>query len=727
MKKTKYYILSIIFLLGITRCELSEIHEIAEILKLSAALEVQKSADDCQVGSCEVVFINRSENSTRVEWDFGDGSGISTAETAKHIYETAGTFTVTLSAFGEGNQKETKTAVVLVNDPDCTIGGELIVDKTNCTTNCTIIFDAKDISNATSFVWDFGDEKGNTQLSSTNSYTYEEGGTYTVVLTAKNDICEKMFSKVITVIQCDVVPSFEVTDNNNLFSGKEVSFVNNSTGASSYSWDFGDGATSNEENAKHTYTQSGNYTVKLTVSDENCSKDVSQQISVKDCTISLDFEIIGGNNCKAPCTITLNNQSSNATDYLWDFGDGNTSTSTSPTHIYTKPEEYTISLTAQQNGCSKTFTKNINVDWVTFKRTYGESGKNNPGSILQTSDGGYLIGGSTNHQSNGDFDMYMFKINKEGEIDWESNFGGEKADFGYSVVATTDDEYAIIGTTKSKGDESGDIYLVKTSDRGNFLWEKHFGSDALELTKSAIYTSDDNLLIAGTTFGGSTNDVLLIKTVNASSDITWEKTFGAGGYAYGESVTVTPDGDYVVAGHISDINDPSNADVYLIKTNSNGDLLWEQIFKDPPGAFGLSIANGSDNGFVITGYSYRDVDINNGRYTFIMKTDDNGNFLWETPIDASRIARADAIATAQDGGYIIVGESRQLSNDLAIFKISSTGVIEWNKEYGGSINDSGSQVISTSDGGFLIIGQTFNSQGSNIVLIKTDDQGNVLE
>lgn len=191
-----------------------------------------------------------------------------------------------------------------------------------------------------------------------------------------------------------------------------------------------------------------------------------------------------------------------------------------------------------------------------------------PDEMLQkTTDGGYLFAGAW-----WEYDVYLIKTNASGDTLWTKVYGGINNDHPRSILQSSDGGYVIAGITNSFGAGNYDVYLLKTDSAGNLLWTKTYGSIGNDLASSIYQTTDDGFIIAGATnsFGTGNYDVLLIKTDN-TGNISWTKTFGGAGDDQSYSIQQTTDGGYIITGKTTSFG-AGSYDVYLIKTDSLGNV-----------------------------------------------------------------------------------------------------------------------------------------------------------
>jgi len=309
----------------------------------------QANASYCQGDT--VFFVNNSSSTTPIisqSWNFGDGSPLSPVLSPSHFYANPGSYQVTLTVNTALCSSDTIIPVYISAGPQPSFS----VPVTSSCGSLTATFNNTSAGPSTYF-WDFGD--GGTSTAQSPTHTYSNPGTYSVKLIATQGSCTDSVTQQ-NLIEVLGVPtsSFSAPV---ACAGTAVQFTNLSNGNGSpltnYDWEFGDGATDNTASPAHTYTAPGSYTVKLTVGNSNCFDDTTIIVLVQSAPV-IGFTGSALQGCDS-LTVQFTNLTTGATSYSWQFGDGATSGSTSPSHYYGAPGNFTVSLTAtSSSGCSVT-------------------------------------------------------------------------------------------------------------------------------------------------------------------------------------------------------------------------------------------------------------------------------------------------------------------------------------------------------------------------------------
>lgn len=284
-------------------------------------------------------------------------------------------------------------------------------------------------------------------------------------------------------------------------------------------------------------------------------------------------------------------------------------------------------------------------------------------SVQPTNDGGFVLVGFTRHR-----DAWIIRTDGDGRQIWDRTIGRSNLEEANAVQQTSDDGYVMAGSIEHWL-SPGYFYLslIKMDSNGNELWQKTFGGEAeYEKANSVLQTSNGGYVLAGVTesFGSGGKDAWLIKT-DSYGDAIWHTTFGGSDDDWSNSVQQTSDGGYILAGVTSD-------DAWLIKTDSDGNELWQRTFGEHPRVnWAHSVQQTADGGYVLAGVS--------GYYewwegecigdAWLIKTDSDGNKLWQRTFgDPGAESRVYSVQQASDGSYILAGMT---DDDAWLIKVAS--------------------------------------------------------
>jgi hypothetical protein len=315
---------------------------------------------------------------------------------------------------------------------------------------------------------------------------------------------------------------------------------------------------------------------------------------------------------------------------------------------------------------------NGNIIWA---KTYGGAYDDYALSVQQTSDGGYIVAGYTASFGVGG-DVLLIKTDAFGNLQWAKTYGGTISDWAESVQQTSDGGYILAGTTISFGAGDDDIFLIKTDANGNVQWAKTYGGTYSDYAYSVQQTFDGGYIVAGVTvsFGAGWPDVFLIKT-DANGDTVWAKTYGGTNYDDAFSVQQTFDGGYIVAGRTWSFG-AGWPDVFLIKTDAFGNLQWAKTYGGTGQDGALSVQQTSDGGYIVAGYT---ASFGAGSFdVFLIKTDANGDTIWDKTYGGTNSDNALHVQRTSDGGYIVAGFTYSFgagSADIFLIKTDANGNI----------------------------------------------------
>lgn len=368
-------------------------------------------------------------------------------------------------------------------------------------------------------------------------------------------------------------------------------------------------------------------------------------------------------------------------------------------------------LGTQDNYESK--SSSVNGGWV--KHFEGTSWGH---TVIQTSDGGYLVGGGTGYYEGSD--ALLLKTDPEGNKEWEKRFGMLGWDAFEGLCETNDGGFVASGTDSGKG------YLVKIDSEGNKIWEKNYGGSIDGYCIDVRQSSDNGFILTGIYYSEPRMG-WLIKTDSDGNEV-WNKTFGGDFPGTFHSVKITSDEGFILSGWK---NKPDDIISWVVKTDENGNIELENNYD---GVFHSGLQT-SDGGYIFTG-PIRDLLIS--QQIYLMKIDSEGNELWSKKFGTPFTESSLWVEETNDGGFIVIGIYLGIGTILNyiqnnyffpfwskmwIIKTDSNGNLEWDKKVETGF---GRCVKQTSDNGFILTGQrgTYNYP-EGILLIKTDENGNI--
>lgn len=347
---------------------------------------------------------------------------------------------------------------------------------------------------------------------------------------------------------------------------------------------------------------------------------------------------------------------------------------------------------------------NGNIQW---QNTIGGSGEDLLVSIKQTSDGGYIIGagsdsnisGDKTENSRGGLDYWIIKLDSSGTISWQKTYGGAQPDFDAYVVETTDGGFFVGGYSDSdiSGDKTDptngqrDFWALKLNSTGNVIWQNSIGGALVDRAAAASFqTADGGFLMCG----------------QSTSNVGGDKTENSRG----------------------------GNDYWIVKLNSNGTIQWDKTIGGSSADLLRDVIQTTDGGFLLGGYSTSNIsgdktENSQGNYDYwILKLNSTGNIMWQNTIGGSGIDYPRDIKQLSDGNYMIAGWSNsnisgdktENSNggyDFWLVKLNASGNIISQNSIGGSGDESGTYIIEKAEGNFTM----FCSSDSNISGDKTEN------
>lgn len=393
---------------------------------------------------------------------------------------------------------------------------------------------------------------------------------------------------------------------------------------------------------------------------------------------------------------------------------------------------------------------------IQWQKCIGGASSEYAQSVIQTNDGGYAVAGWSGSKTGdatknyGNYDFWVVKLNGQGSIEWQKNYGGSKEEKAYKIIQTTDGGYAVAGYTASSDSDVSvnngkfDYWLIKISSTGTLQWEKTLGGSDNDIATGVIQTSDGGFVVTGETRSENLSvplsgccDAWIVK-VNSSGSLVWQTRFGGTGGERASTALEAAGGDIIVLGDgfssdgdsVLTFGGGSHRDYLLLKLNPAGVIQSWRFIGGSDEDYPQQIIPTTDGGYAIVGYTYS----NDGQATgthlawqewWVVKTDASFAIQWQKQYCSYAYDMAYGIAQTTDGGFIIGGHSNTLVDggdfsigkglyDVWILKINTSGSIVWKKNYGGSGTDYLLSLDKTTDGSIVFAGATDTNNNGDV-------------
>lgn len=291
-----------------------------------------------------------------------------------------------------------------------------------------------------------------------------------------------------------------------------------------------------------------------------------------------------------------------------------------------------------------------------WTRILGGTGADYAYNVIATHDSGFAIVGYSNSTGAGGYDVLLIRLNSRGDTLFTRYYGGYNDDFGYAIVELPDEGFIIAGTTRSFGSGGSDIFLIRVNSWGDTLWTKTFGGRQDENGYSVILTRDNNLLVVGSTqsVGAGRDDVYILK-VDLNGNRIWAKTVGGTQTDIGYAVVRASESGYAIAGYTESFGGTDRKG-YVVRITETGDSVWARLYGGPDDDIFQAVVPTGDGGFAAVGRTFN-VSASNYDLYFV-RLDRNGAVVWEKTYGGTGNDFGYGIDNTLDGAFVITGWTR---------------------------------------------------------------------
>jgi len=358
---------------------------------------------------------------------------------------------------------------------------------------------------------------------------------------------------------------------------------------------------------------------------------------------------------------------------------------------------------------------------ILWDRTYGSKGGDVASAFIQTEDGGFIIAGYTNSMGAGSSDIWLTKLNANGDKDWEKIVGGKKYEQVKAIIRTDDNGFLIIGETNSKTKKGKlNVFAIKIDQFGNRIFEKKYGTKKPDFVSSVIQNEIGFLVVGNSLAVGAKNYDWWIFQLDSKGNMVWEKNYPKPGEDYTVAVVKAEDGGYAVAGSTKLEN---GYGIRFMLVNEDGTPRLDTVLaKD---ATSSSLVATPDGGYVVAG----NTELDNGNIMmYATRLDKYGKVLWKNTYGKNDVNYTNTLINCAEGGYAVVGFTKTLgitpdknNYDYYIVKIDKLGRKIWEKVfYTGVFNDKATDLLNPKMGEYYVLGtvQQDSTKYDDLYLMK---------
>ncbi|MCZ7555686.1 MAG: hypothetical protein M5R41_04700 [Bacteroidia bacterium] len=344
--------------------------------------------------------------------------------------------------------------------------------------------------------------------------------------------------------------------------------------------------------------------------------------------------------------------------------------------------------------------------------------------VSELPDGGFIFAGRTWMAHTASIDVLLVRTDAEGIVLWKKTFGGVYEDQAYSVEHTSDGGFIIVGTTESYTNGFTDIWLIKTDAQGTMLWNRSYGGTSYDYGLDVRECFNGGYIVAGQSQQSLTGGkyAMLLRTDELGNEI-WNKLYGGRDGDIAASVDQLADGGFVVAGATTSATTGSSA-LWVFRTSPSGEILWDRSISGAQSNIGTRLHTLADGSVAVIGYSMPP-NSQNSNMLFV-RLDPAGDVTVNTILHDN--AFGTGIDEAADGNFVVCGYTNPYSgdaSDIVLSKVSRDGNVLWTRLIGGNRRDRAAAVVITSDNGYLLTGSTrsYGHGDLDLLMLKTNDIG----
>jgi len=290
-----------------------------------------------------------------------------------------------------------------------------------------------------------------------------------------------------------------------------------------------------------------------------------------------------------------------------------------------------------------------NTHWA---KTYSGECEDTARAVAIAPNGDIIVAGYTESFGAGYGDVWVLRLDSEGNVKWQKTYGGSDKDWAAAVAVADNGDVIVAGGTESFGAGKADVWVLRLDENGNVKWQKTYGGKGYDVARSVAIAENGDIIVVGGTesFGAGKADVWVLR-LDENGNVKWQKTYGGSSYDWGHAVAITDNGDVIVAGSTDSFG--THEDVLVLRLDTNGNVKWQKTYGGSSDDDAYSVAIAPNGDIIVVGRTWSfgagEDDV------WVLRLDENGNVEWQKTYGGSDEEEAYAVAVAPNGDIIVAG------------------------------------------------------------------------
>lgn len=373
---------------------------------------------------------------------------------------------------------------------------------------------------------------------------------------------------------------------------------------------------------------------------------------------------------------------------------------------------------------NKVQSSHLQVQDPIWSYAFGDDGWNGGRSVVACRSGGFIIASSIYNYSSASMDAWLIRLDEVGQPIWEYTYGTEDNDWGQGIVECDNGDFGVVCITEISEDVHS-AFVFRINATGNLLWHRIFGGLDNDLLWTIVRCQSGGFAISGYTssYSATSQDMWLLRIDDMGNQL-WQQAYGGiSGSEAGWGLVECDTGGFAIAGYTWSYG-AGEGDMYLVRTDSNGTQLWNQTFGGREREWANGLVECADGGFALSGQT--ESFGAGGLDVWLVRTDINGNLDWDQTYGGSSDDYGRSLVLCSDQGFAIAGHTESFGSgpeDILVIRTDADGILQWAKTYGGYGSEVGWGMDLCINTDFVITGETdsFGAGGSDTWVLRIPD------